>query len=142
MRGYEADLPTLKKKAPPETRFSSSLEDGRWPAGPWKKKEKRPVPPRSCLKSSWKGSHLILWSGPTERRRDWRIIVNRSLVRRAPQRNRWRRRIREILRKYERSMEGGRSVHIKVYQLEVKEPNFQSLEKEIKNLLEESGVLR
>ena len=141
MRGYEAYVSTLEKKASPKTRVSSPLKDGRRPASVTTKEKEGPPPPRSRLKSSWKGPHLILWSRPTERGRDWRIIVNRSLVRHAPQRNRWRRRIREILRKHEASMKPGRSVHFKVDRLEAEELGFQTLEKEIRTLLEESGVL-
>ena len=101
--------------------------------------EKRAENGLSCLKEK----HLALWKSkqdPGTQPTLWKIAVSRRMVRLATQRNRWRRRIREVLRRQRSSIFPGYQATLKVHS--VKPPTkFAVLEKEITNLLEKSGLL-
>lgn len=69
----------------------------------------------------------------------WRILLTRKLIRHATERNRWRRRIREAIRRNQGRISPG---HLGILRLRAAgaEPSFSALEEEIDTLLKKSGL--
>ena len=95
---YEANLSALAEKAPPPARISSPFENSGREKAPQTAAKKGPEATHPGL--IHKGKHFSLGRIHirTERKRPWRIQISRKIVRLATERNRWRRRIREVLR--------------------------------------------
>ncbi len=95
------------------------------------------------LQGPWKGTHLDLWKTELEpliRKPKWKVAISRKLVRLATERNRWKRRIREILRQQEGLMQQRCTVVLRVHHVTglIK---YTELEREILELLHKSGLL-
>lgn len=92
---------------------------------------------------SQKGEALILFSSEVGPGQDaeWRIAVSKRVVRLATQRNRWRRRIREVLRKFRPEIQPG---HRLVWKLHSAPRALRptELEEEIQGLLKQAGIWR
>lgn len=90
----------------------------------------------------WKGIHVSLWvagSKSASAATEWRIAVSRKVVRLAAERNRWKRRIREVLRLRKDSISGGHKARLKVHQ-GGRGPKYAELEREILELLNLAGL--
>ncbi len=91
----------------------------------------------------WAGEHLALWVLKGEAPREataWGIVVSREAARRAVERNRWKRRIRELLRGEEGSILPGYRGVVQVRK-SAEPPGHQEIKKEIRALLRKAGVL-
>lgn len=146
----ETDLSTFEEKTSPEARVSSPIQDSRRQEASRPEKEERAeaayprlTPPRPSEQNYYKGARLALWkSGADSDKRltDWRIAVSRKVVKLATQRNRWRRRIREILRKRRGLVRSGFQLTFKVHSA-TEWVKYAELEQEISKLLEKAGLL-
>lgn len=93
----------------------------------------------------YKGSNLNLWICEDPRLRKGKnpfmgIVISRKTNNKATQRNLWRRRIQEVLRKYQSQIvfSGGLAVQSKI---DKPTPSYQEIEKDLKNLLGKSGLI-
>lgn len=136
---YEADLSTLQTKTSQATRFSPSLRDLRRKKGAWEEEKERPQTARSGLIQT---PHLTLHIAALETKEQltvWRIGVSAKLVPLATERNRWKRRIREVLEKQQDLIRPGflASFHVRDSKGIV---NYAVLEREILELLRRTGL--
>lgn len=138
----EKDLSALKKKTRETTWFSSSLKDRGREKSAWAKKKKGAQKNRSRL-IQVKGPHFTLrLVEPQKRRRaySWTIGIPRRIIPLATRRNRWKRRIKEALRRCE--------LKTSSYQIGVSlhngsgSPSFAEIKKEITELLFKLGVMK
>ena len=146
---YEEDLPTFQEKKKTKTRISPPVAYGGRPEGHGPAAEKGPKKAPPCLTPSTppmkpqKGEILTLFSSESGPGQDaeWRIAVSRKIVRLATGRNRWRRRIREILRKLRQEIQPR---HRLVWKLHRATPALgpAELEREIQGLLRRAGLWR
>jgi len=93
--------------------------------------------------NSWKGKHFSLWLAEQEtpgEPTEWMIVVNRKTVRLATERNRWKRRVREVLREQEGSIRPGYRVRLKLHTKGAK-AGYPELQREILELIKRSGLL-
>lgn len=74
---------------------------------------------------------------PTE----WRIVVSRKVARLATERNRWKRRLREVLREYKDAIRPGYWARLKVLRGGVA-VSYSELKREVIELIKESGLWR
>lgn len=81
---------------------------------------------------------------PNSRRNDWRaaVIVAKKVAKNAPERNRIRRRIYEIIRRQSRYISNGQDFAIIVYDSQAATMPAKELEKLIVTLLARGGVTR
>lgn len=100
-------------------------------------------PPYSTMETSWRDEHwkLSVFSrgGPSQASR-WRIAVSRRVLRRATARNRWKRRIREVLRWHKPVIRPGLKASFQLLWAG-DEPDFKELQREILELLSRGGLL-
>ena len=144
---YETDLSAFQEKKKTETRIPPPVADCGRPEGPGPAEKKGPEKAPSCLipsapqAKSQKGEALTLLSseaGPGLPA-DWRIAVSKRIVRLATDRNRWRRRIRETLRRLRPEIRPG---HHLVWRLHSAARGLGSaeLEGEMQGLLRRAGL--
>lgn len=96
-----------------------------------------------CQKS-YKGSRIELWIFHQARLKQSKlsIIVNRRVSTSAVQRNLWKRRIREILRKQQGQLISGLSIIVKVRAGQKGVARSEDLHQEILQLLEQAQALK
>ena len=147
----ETNLSAFQKEAKKETRISPPSEHPRWKEAASPEKKKGPETPHPGLtppvlnKKIFKGEHLYLESlaGPSpDRPADWRITVRRREARLAVVRNRWRRRIHEIIRRYRDALLPGCRMKWGLLHLPPERLTPKELEKEIRGLLHRAGILK
>ena len=136
----ETDLSAFQEKTPQETWVPPPFSYCRRQEAPCPEKEKRSEATRPGLISS---QHLTLFkskqdAGKAETK--WRIAIPRKVVRLATQRNRWKRRVREILRRQQETVHPGYLGVIKIHSI-TNVLTYAKLEKEMLELFQKSGLI-
>lgn len=159
---HETNLSALPEEEKKKTRVPPSLADPRREKPLMAPAEKGPKaarpsltvrrPPPSLAPSrfrpvfregrSFRAEHLALWvllGGAQERATAWGIVVSRKAARQAVDRNRWKRRIREMLRcEQERISRGGEAIFL--VERSFPEPTPAELREEMEKLLRRAGL--
>ena len=79
--------------------------------------------------------------GTPEPETEWRIVITRKLIRHATERNRWRRRIREVLRGERNRIQAGCCATLRLHHAGA-EPPYAELALEIVELLRRADLLK
>ncbi|MBI4116063.1 MAG: ribonuclease P protein component [Candidatus Omnitrophica bacterium] len=70
-----------------------------------------------------------------------RIAIAKKLLRKATERNRWKRRIREVLRSKKSQIRPGFQITIKLREVNEETPTFKEIKEEIVGLLDKAELL-